>query len=359
VNASSAPYRFHAFDVSYFSAKVRPALRYKGLWYEERRANVREILKRTGLAFIPIVETPEGEVLQDSTEILETLERRHPEPPLFPATPVQRLACHLVELYVDEFGTIPAMHYRWGSELGEASSRARFAAMTGSAEIGKLAADAMVAARAAVGAADEAAPAIEAHTRELLDALSTHFATQPYLLGERMSVADCALMGPLYAHLFVDLVSRRLLLETAVPVVGWIERCNVPQADQQGEWLGADALAASFREVLGAMGRDAAPVILAVLRRIETWADDRAPELEAPPRTLGSCEVLLRGTTVKKAAGSYTLWMVARTLDAYRALGEVERAGVDQVLAGTGWDELLAYQPRHRFVKNGFQLAFG
>ena len=33
MNPTPAPYRFHAFDVSYFSAKVRPALRYKQLWY--------------------------------------------------------------------------------------------------------------------------------------------------------------------------------------------------------------------------------------------------------------------------------------------------------------------------------------
>jgi glutathione S-transferase len=359
LNATAAPYRFHGFDVSYFSGKVRPALRYKGLWVEERRANVREILKRTGLAYIPVLETPEGEIWQDSTEILEALEQRHPDPPLFPRTAVQRMAAQLVELYVDEFGTIPAMHYRWGSELGEASARARFAAMTGSAEIGKLAADAMVAARRAVGATEQTAPAIEAHTRDLLDALSTHFEAQPYLLGERMSFADCALMGPLYAHLFVDLVPRRLLLESAVPVVGWIERCNVPHPDEPGEWLGDDALSPTFREVLRVMGSDAAPVILSVLRSIEAWADERPPELEAPPRTIGACEIELRGKAVKKAAGSYTLWMVARTLDAYRNLDEAERARVDRALAGTGWEELLAYEPRHRFVKDGFQLAFG
>ena len=110
MNATSSPYRFEAFEVSYFSAKIRPALRYKQLWYEETRANIRDILRRTGMAYIPILVTPEGEIWQDSSDMYDRLEARHPQPPLFPTSPVQLLAAHLVELYNDEFGTIPAMH---------------------------------------------------------------------------------------------------------------------------------------------------------------------------------------------------------------------------------------------------------
>ncbi len=74
MNATSAPYRFHAFEVSYFSAGVRPALRYKQLWFEELRADYGEIQRRTGLAFIPVVVTPDDETWQDTSEILEHLE---------------------------------------------------------------------------------------------------------------------------------------------------------------------------------------------------------------------------------------------------------------------------------------------
>jgi glutathione S-transferase len=358
MNATSAPYRFHAFEVSYFSAKVRPALRYKQLWVEELRADYGEIQRRTGLAFIPVVVTPDDETWQDTSEILEHLEARHPNPPLVPRSPVQRIASHLVELYADEFATIPAMHYRWGSELGEASARARFSAMTGSLEIGNAAADRMAAARIALGATDAAAPVIEAHTRDLLDALSAHFEAHPYLLGGRMSVADCALMGPLYGHLFTDLVPRRLLLETAVPVVGWIERCNFPNTDGQGVWLADDALAPGFRDVLAVMGRDAAPLILDVVRAFEAWADDRPADLEEPPRQVGVCDTALRRTSIQRRSLSYTLWMLQRTLDAYRALDPLARKPVDEALAGSGWEALLAYEPRHRLGKRHFQLVF-
>ncbi len=53
------PYVFHAFEVSYFSAKVRPALRYKRLWYDEVHADSGLIRERTGLTFMPMLLTPE------------------------------------------------------------------------------------------------------------------------------------------------------------------------------------------------------------------------------------------------------------------------------------------------------------
>ncbi len=355
---SSAPYRFHAFDVSYFSAKVRPALRYKQLWYQELRADVREILRRTGMHFIPILVTPEDDTWQDSTDILARLEQRHPDPPLFPSAPEQRMACDLVEIYIDEFGVTPAMHYRWGIELGAKTSRGRFIAMTGSEKQGNLAADQMIAARFAVGADDEAGPAIEAHTRELLDALSSHSEAHPYLLGDRMSFGDCALMGLVYGHLFVDLPSRRLLLETAAPTVGWIERTNFPDADSQGDWPADGALAPTLRELLAVMGRDAIPFILAALGRFEEWADGRPADVSEPPRTIGKVEAKLRGTTLTRSVPSYTYWNVSRVLDRHRALPEAERQRVEKAIAGTGWEELLAFAPRHRLTKRGFALAF-
>jgi glutathione S-transferase len=358
LNRTDSPYIFHAFEVSYFSAKVRPALRYKGLWYEERRADLTEIMKRTGLGFIPVVITPEDETWQDSTEIYRQLEQRHPEPPLFPSGPLQRIAAHLIEVYSDEFALIPAMHYRWGTELGEATARARFSAMTGSEAVGNKAADRMVAARFAVGASIEAADEIEAHTHDLLAALSKHFTSHPYLLGDRQSFADCALMGPIDGHLFTDIVSRQLLLDTAFQVIGWIERCKFPGAASQGEWFSDDALTPSLLEVLTVMGQDAVPILLDLLRDFESWADQRPADIEEPPRGIGVCETSLRGAPVKRAVMAYTLYSVQGLLDTYRSIEPDERDRVAAALEGTAWPQLLAYQPRHRLRKDGFKLVF-
>lgn len=355
MNATDAPYRFHAFAVSYFSAKVRPALRYKQLWVDEVRADLGEIFKRTGLGFIPVVITPEDETWQDSSDIYDRLEARHPEPPLFPTSPVHRIASHLLELYADEVALIPAMHYRWGSELGEASARARFCAMIGDTTVGNKAADRMASARHAVGAAPEAGEAIEAHTRDLLDTLNAHFQAHPYILGERMCFADCALMGPIDGHFFTDLVSRRLLLETAAPVVGWIERCNSPDSRNQGEWLSDDALPGTLQNVLEVTGRDGAPIVMESIRMVEAWADENkgADEL---PRAVGKAEPTLRGVSVPRAAQTYTLFSVQRVLDALSGFDADQRAAIERSVAGTGWEEVLSHTPRHRMVRDGFTL---
>jgi glutathione S-transferase len=353
----SRPYVFHASSVSYFSAKVRPALRYKRLWFDEVRPDFGLIRERTGLTYIPMLLTPEDEAWQDSTDIFDRLEARHPDPPLFPSTPLQRIAAHLVELYVDEFGLIPAMHYRWGSDLGEASARSRFIAMVGSEEVGTKSAARMAQARLAIGASDENAPAIEAHTRELLGALSNHFGAHPYVLGDRMSFADCALMGLLDGHLFTDLVPRTLLLETARPVVGWIERCNHPNAPAQGEWLPEDGLAPTFRKALGVMGCDAAPILMEGLRVFERWADDAPRDGKPIPIAVGQSESSLRGLPVVRYAGGYAPWLVQRVRGDYGALDPTDRKRVDLSLAGTGWETVLAHEPRHRVAKRGYELV--
>jgi glutathione S-transferase len=357
-NRTEAPYQLHGFEVSYFTAKVRPALRYKGVWVDERRADVRKILEMTGLGFIPVVVTPEGEVWQDSTDIYQHLEARHPQPPLYPSSAVQRVAGQLVELYADEIGLIPAMHYRWASELGEASARARFSAMIGSAELGHKAADRMVKARHVVGAAPSAAAEIEAHTHDLLDALSAHFEAHPFLLGGRASFADCALMGPIDGHLFNDLVSRRLLLERAFRVVAWIERGRYPNEDEQTEWLEDDALAATFVDVLRVMGRDGAESFLDSVRAVEAWADQRASGERALPRGLPPITTRFRGHEIEKVPQGYSLYSLQQLQAVLRALSEDERRRVDAALAGTGFEAVLDHEPRHPVEKDGFELVF-
>ena len=365
MNATASPYRLHAFELSYFSAKVRCALRYKGVWFEEQHANIRRVLDLTGVPFIPIVETPDGDVWQDSSEIFDRLEQTHPEPALFPTTPAQSIAAHLVELYCDEFALLPAMHYRWGSARGVADARARFGAAM-SPEFGDRAAGRMAEARIALGATDAAGPAIERHTRDLLDALSAHFEAHSYLLGDRMSFADCAMMGPLYGHFFNDIVSRELLLETALPLVAWIERCNHPRSVDSGDWLADDSLAPTLIEVLGVMGRDAVPAIEAALACIEGWLDeaDRSEQNAdgLSPRTglargVGMARFELRGHPIESVARPYTLWMLQRSLRTLAALDASERSRVEALLGPVGWAPLLARATSDQIVKQGFQLV--
>ena len=94
--SQTTPYILHGADVSYFSGKVRPAFAHKSLWMREVMPDILEIKRRTGVHYFPAVETPDGEMWQDTSDILDRLEAAHPNPPLIPTTPVQRVIAYLM-----------------------------------------------------------------------------------------------------------------------------------------------------------------------------------------------------------------------------------------------------------------------
>jgi glutathione S-transferase len=355
-------YKLYMAEESYFSAKVRPAFRWKRVPHVEVLATARvyrEVLRpRTGLQMIPVVVGPDDETIQDSSDILDTLEARYPDPPLYPTTPVQRIVAYLWELYCDEFMMLPGLHYRWSFPESEAKARAEFAGVVGRVDRANRFADTIKGFAAMLGLRPETLPAIEAHTVELLDLLSAHFSEHPYLLGSWPSLADCALFGPMFPHLLNDAVPGRLLRERAPLVVHWIQRLLHPDPDVPGAWLADDALAPTMAPLLGLIGRDAVPFVLDAARAAEDWADQHADETGPLPRAVGMHPTRLRGVVFERITTTYTLWMVQRVRDAYTALAPAARAAVDRAVAGTGLEAALAYAPRHRVERKPFTLHF-
>ena len=107
----------YALPHSYYSGKVRSYLRYKGIAYRETLSTLnvfrRVIVPRTGVKYIPVIETRDGEFIQDSTVIIDALESRYPQRSVYPETPRQHLAALLLEILGDEWMLMPGMHYRW------------------------------------------------------------------------------------------------------------------------------------------------------------------------------------------------------------------------------------------------------
>lgn len=353
---SDQPYIFHAAEISYFSAKVRPALRFKGVPFAEILPDSQEIKKRTGLHYIPMLVTPQDETWQDTSDILDNLERAHPEPPLFPTTPRQRVLASLFELYADEFMLLPAMHYRWNFEDSVIKARGDFAAMQDDVDRANRFADQMSGSLPALGITDATIVPIETHFDELLTALNAHFDDHRFLLGDRPSLADCALMGPMYGHLYLDAVPGRIVREYH-RVAQWVENTNHPIPNDPGDWLGDDAVADTMRALLKLIGKDAVPWVLDSVRAIEASFDANPPEDGRPPRGLGMTESTLRGKTVQRGVQTYSLYMAQRAIDAYRCLSAADRSLVDDEVIGTGCEDLFAYEPRYRLRKDEFDLV--
>ena len=269
---TSDTYTFWGGALSLFSGKVRSYLIKKGLPYREFYSVHPEFSARVyptvRLRVTPIVETPQGEVLQDSTAIILALEQSLPARPMVPATPLQRVLAHLLDAYATEHLLLPAMHYRWAEPHVSAQRSfldAEFGRVSylGNDRAARNAAGARMMAYfsnmlGSLGGTPETAPAIEAVYLDLLERLDEHFQYFPYLLGGHPSIADFGFMAPLYAHLGRDPVPSRLMALRAPNVKRWVERMNlavIPDGefpDQAPAFLPDDALPPTLEPVLDA-----------------------------------------------------------------------------------------------------------
>ena len=232
-------YRIFGAEVSPYSVKVRSYCRYKGIphqWIVRTQERMGEFSELAKLPLIPLVVTPEGEAWQDSTPILEKLDRRHPEPSIHPGETRSAFVSVLLEEFGDEWGNKWMFHYRWAREVDQRSGAERIAlSLRPDAEGEELARladgvrERMVGRVWFVGSSAETAPQIEASFRQGVERLERHLADRPYLFGERPAFGDFGLWPQLY-EAWSDPTPGALLEENAPRVVAWVERMLEPAA---------------------------------------------------------------------------------------------------------------------------------
>ncbi|MBK7772607.1 MAG: glutathione S-transferase N-terminal domain-containing protein [Sandaracinaceae bacterium] len=87
----SVNFLHYAWPVSPYSAKTRAYLTFKRIPFVEVAPSAitlfGDIRKAVGAAVMPTVVTPEGQWMQDSTEIIDALETRFPRAPVTPRRP--------------------------------------------------------------------------------------------------------------------------------------------------------------------------------------------------------------------------------------------------------------------------------
>lgn len=125
-------YRFIGAEMSPYSVKVRSYFRYKAIphrWILRNAESQAEFEKHARIPVIPLVVTPAGVGIQDSTPIIDEVEKLHPEPSVLPDDPVARFMSALIEEFGDEWGNKWMFHYRWAREVDQRASAGRIARM--------------------------------------------------------------------------------------------------------------------------------------------------------------------------------------------------------------------------------------
>ena len=385
----SARYTLWGGALSLYSGKVRSYLIKKGLPYREFYAahpdfqtRIRSIVR---LGVTPVLETPQGEVLQDSTEIIAFLERRLPERAMIPSTPVQRIVAMVLDAYGTEHLLLPAMHFRWSEPYRSQQINflqaefGRVSYIGTDREARRVAGEKMMVYFGSMlrnlGGTADTAPAIEAVYFELLELLDIHFQHVPYLLGGHPSIADFGFMAPLFAHLGRDPVPAQLMALRAPNVMRWVERMNLAVIED-AEFPGCapafpadDAIPPTLLPILAMLFRDWTPELQANARCYNDWVASN-PEMPVGQLvsvdgkrrvhpTLGPIDFPLRESIVRRASAPQTLWHFDIAAAEGRSLSGAAFSRFTALMQQTGGTEAMALQLARPIVRRDYALEVG
>lgn len=366
------PYILWGTPHSLYTGKARSCLIKKGLAFIERCPSHTDYKSRVrpavGMVTFPVLETPEGQFIQDSTDIvtyLDSLESPSSLTSMTPATPVQRVVASLIDGFGLEGMLQAAMHYRWSYRdeqelfLQTEFGRGLYAGADRETRrnAGKRVMDFFSSSLPALGITPATAPAIETAYEELLEALDVHFQSYPYVMGWRVSIADLGLIAPMYAHLGRDPYPTALMKKQAPNVARWVERMQLPNtpdgeyAPYVADWLADDEIPVTLEPVLTLLFKDWGPQLSADIASYQHWLDAH-PGIESGQLinfndsrlvhpTLGMVSFVWRGVQVQRASAVHGLWLFQTVQDAVNAVSGdaeqklavwVERAGGQAVM---------------------------
>ena len=150
----------------------------------------------------------------------------------------------------------------------------------------------------------------------------------PFLLGERPTVADFGLFGPMFRHFALDPTPARIMRNRAPCTYEWVARLWNARASRIGERPLADGVPADLEPLLTEAGETHLPML--------------AANAAAHAAGRHSHEFTVQGVTYRSVPTSrYRVWALARLRDAYLALGDEDVARADELLGRTGCLEPL------------------
>jgi len=249
-------YKVYLADVSYFSGKLESYLRYKQIPYERIEMNaqtgVDEVYENTGMLKVPAVKTPNGEWLKDTTPMIDWFEAQHPETSIIPKDPALAFISKLVEDYADEWCWRTAMYFRW-RDAGNArylGRRIGQEVLSGWPVPTWLAGGYFRIRQTRTflyndGLSSETEATIRQQYYDLMESFKLLLADQKFLLGDKASLVDIAMMGPFYRHYFCDPEPAKIMRDEYPEVLEWVVR--VWNAKHDGESI--DNSLANFNHV--------------------------------------------------------------------------------------------------------------
>jgi len=332
----------YGLKVSYFTGKLEGYLRYKEIPHQFHSMTAVQFRKtvpqKTGAMQMPAVELPDGRWMSDTSPMIDWFETQYPEHPIVPSDPVQAYVCRLIEDYADEWLWRPAMHYRWSYPACSKLLRRQIVEeIAGDVPLPEWFKRIMTERRqhsnfvVRDGVNRKTWDHVERGYLNLLEILAPVFDARPFVFGNRPTLADIGLFGPLFRHFSMDPVPAAIMRETAPAVMEWVYRLwNAKASRIEGE--NAPGIPDDILPLLTEIG--------------ETHLQNLSANAQGWSRGDRHFDVILQGTQYTEIPVSrYRVWCLETLQERFGRLDENARDRLHGLLASQGCLEPLFTTP--------------
>lgn len=264
-----ASFIVHGLTRSYFTRKVTGYLDYTDRPWRLQPCTPTLHPEATAAGWtggIPVVASPDGTLMWDSTAVIEHLDHSTADGrSALPENPSLRFLAYLLDDFSDEWFYRHAVGSRWsypantvtaGWQITEELSAA--IGLPGSLMRPNVVAT-MTASLTKLGVTAENIDIwMSESLTPWLQALEAHLG-DGYLLGDRPSIADFAVFGANVAHFVGDPYCRDLVDEHAPAAVAHTHRLMMPQVQEFGAWIDVADVPATLVAVIAEAGRHYLP----------------------------------------------------------------------------------------------------
>ncbi|MCR9214568.1 MAG: glutathione S-transferase [Proteobacteria bacterium] len=379
------PFTLYAMPHSLYSGKARSYLIKQRIDFQEVTAGhpdyEKEVMPKIGRWIIPVLKTPDGELIQDGTDIIDWFENAgKARISAYPKTGRQLITSLIFELFGGEGLLRPAMHYRWNfDETNKEFIEDQFGlfrlpnlSKEERQEIVVKSTSRMRGAAVMFGVTAETIPDIETAYESFLKQLNVHFTLHPYLLGGIPTIGDYGLIAALFAHLGRDPYPATLMKQIAPAVFRWTERMNSYTADMSEfvdmpeALLPEDDIPPTLIALFRTVAEDYLPEIRAFTNFTNDWLAAQ-PELQSgdivggdpKARAIGSCQFDWRGHQLTVGVLPYRLFLLQRIQDAFDGVDGAQKASVQQLLTEAGLEDILTLRTHRKVLRKNNREVWG
>ena len=368
-------YILYGMQASLYTGKARAYMRRNRIPVTERGTGHPDyherIMPQLGRLIMPVVETPDGTLIQDGTDILDYFDGNGlGREPLYPSDAVLKAIALLFELFGNEGLLRPAMHYRWNfdddnlafikvafgdvlpSHLDAAGRSAMFDHASGR----------MRKAGKAFGVTPDTEATIEESYAEFLALFDAHLQSTYYLLGDRPTIGDYGLFNPLYAHLARDPHPALLMKSTAPHVYHWVERMNRVERPEEHTvenppttLFARNALPDTLSALMRYISDEYLAEITAHVEFANGWLAEQGAdpqEVKAPlGRGIGFAAFEWRGHTISTAVLPYRFYLLQRLQDHVAGASDEDQAFIRGLFTSARLESILDIRTDRRVLR--------